>query len=140
MKDMIKTDGINVRHCPTAEMLADFLTKPLQGSLFRKFRQVLLGYEHVDVLSKGVTRASSTEERVGNEDISKSDVEEFRYSNTRVGLISEEEEYVVGSRWEVAGGRKRTGKKSTSTCNPVTKKIMNNVYKAHNFVNNPNNK
>ena len=31
-------------------MLADFFTKPLQGSLFRKFRAVLLGEEHVYTL------------------------------------------------------------------------------------------
>ena len=31
-------------------MLADFFTKPLQGSLFRKFRDVVLGYEHINTL------------------------------------------------------------------------------------------
>jgi regulator of replication initiation timing len=31
-------------------MLADFLTKPLQGLLFRKFRAVLLGHEHTNIL------------------------------------------------------------------------------------------
>jgi hypothetical protein len=34
LKDRIKADGIQINHCPTEEMLADFLTKPLQGSLF----------------------------------------------------------------------------------------------------------
>ncbi len=31
-------------------MLADFFTKPLQGSLFRKFSDVVLGYKHIDTL------------------------------------------------------------------------------------------
>ena len=31
-------------------MLADFLSKPLQGSLFRKFRDVLLGLAHFSTL------------------------------------------------------------------------------------------
>ena len=31
-------------------MLADFLSKPLQGSLFRKFRDVLLGLAHLSTL------------------------------------------------------------------------------------------
>jgi hypothetical protein len=32
MKDRVQTEGITVRHCPTEDMLADFLTKPLQGT------------------------------------------------------------------------------------------------------------
>ena len=31
-------------------MLADFLSKPLQGGLFRKFRDVLLGHAHFSTL------------------------------------------------------------------------------------------
>ena len=31
-------------------MLADFFTKPLQGGLFRKFRDVLLGHKHFSTL------------------------------------------------------------------------------------------
>jgi hypothetical protein len=31
-------------------MLADFFTKPLQGALFRKFRNVILGYNHISSL------------------------------------------------------------------------------------------
>ena len=42
-------------------MLANFLTKPLQGSLFRKFRDVILGYTHVSSLSPS---ASPDVERV----------------------------------------------------------------------------
>jgi hypothetical protein len=47
------------------EMLADFLTKPLQGNLFRKFRDVLLGYTHVDTLAASLM--ATVEERVGEE-------------------------------------------------------------------------
>ena len=31
-------------------MIADFFTKPLQGNLFRKFRDIILGYKHIDTL------------------------------------------------------------------------------------------
>ena len=51
MKDRVKSERITIRHCPTLVMLADFLTKPLQGALFRKFRDVLLGRAHVDSLT-----------------------------------------------------------------------------------------
>ena len=48
--DHAKRHSINILHCPTANMLADFFTKPLQGSLFRKFRSVLLGTDHTATL------------------------------------------------------------------------------------------
>ena len=30
-------------HCPTERMIADYYTKPLQGSLFKKMRDILMG-------------------------------------------------------------------------------------------------
>ena len=44
--DRLSTDNITLRYCQTEHMLADFLSKPLQGGLFRKFRDVLLGHAH----------------------------------------------------------------------------------------------
>ena len=64
-KDQLRRENIKVRHCPTTVMLADFFTKPLQGNLFRKFRDVILGYKHVDSLS--ATKPSGPEERVGKD-------------------------------------------------------------------------
>jgi hypothetical protein len=63
IKDRTKAEGITIRHCPTLQMLADFFTKPLQGALFRKFRDVILGYSHVETLTELVTTAA--QERVG---------------------------------------------------------------------------
>ena len=45
-------------------MLADFLTKPLQGKLFAIFRDVIMGIEHVSVLDEIIHAARK--ERVGN--------------------------------------------------------------------------
>ena len=50
IKDRLKTEGIKVVYCPTGKMIADFFTKPLQGRLFRKFRDVVLGYIHISEL------------------------------------------------------------------------------------------
>ena len=47
-------------------MLADFFMKPLQGSLFRKFRSVLLGHAHINTL-RNHTSPETNEERVGSE-------------------------------------------------------------------------
>ena len=41
--DKIKRGDIMVEYCPTKEMIADFFTKPLQGSLFRYFRNMIMG-------------------------------------------------------------------------------------------------
>ena len=54
IKERTTTEDITIRHCPTLEMLADFFTKPLQGALFRKFRDVILGYKHINTLTEPV--------------------------------------------------------------------------------------
>jgi hypothetical protein len=40
--DRVKTGEVRIEYCPTGEMVADFFTKPLQGSLFRKLRGMIL--------------------------------------------------------------------------------------------------
>jgi hypothetical protein len=34
---------LTVEWCPTGDMIADFMTKPTQGALFRKFRDQIMG-------------------------------------------------------------------------------------------------
>ena len=45
-------------------MVADFFTKPLQGNLFRKFRDVIMGTHHMDTLALDLPLP--LEERVGD--------------------------------------------------------------------------
>jgi hypothetical protein len=40
--DQINQKKARVEYCPTGDMIADFFTKPLQGSVFRWFRAVIL--------------------------------------------------------------------------------------------------
>ena len=40
--DHIAKDDLAVVWCPTDKMIADYLTKPLQGKMFIRFRDVLL--------------------------------------------------------------------------------------------------
>jgi hypothetical protein len=40
--DRVQNGEVRIDYCPTGEMVADFFTKPLQGSLFRKLRGVIL--------------------------------------------------------------------------------------------------
>jgi hypothetical protein len=41
--DRIKAEESSPKWCPTGEMIADFLTKSLQGQTFQKFRDLLMG-------------------------------------------------------------------------------------------------
>ena len=41
--DRVKNEEIEIHYCPTKEMLGDFYTKPLQGSIYVKFRNRILG-------------------------------------------------------------------------------------------------
>ena len=40
--DRLAAGDINIKYCPTEKMVADFYTKPLQGKLFRMFRNLIL--------------------------------------------------------------------------------------------------
>ena len=44
----------SVKHCRFEEMISDFLTKPLQGSLFKRMKSIIMGHAPFP-----------TEERVG---------------------------------------------------------------------------
>ena len=42
VKDKVESGEVVIRHAPSEDMVADILTKPLQGELFRKLRGALL--------------------------------------------------------------------------------------------------
>ena len=43
LTDQVKKGNLSIEYCPTDVMWADFMTKPLQGEKFRKFRDKILG-------------------------------------------------------------------------------------------------
>jgi len=43
--DQIEKGLISVEYCPTGDMIADYLTKPLQGKQFEKFRNLIMGWK-----------------------------------------------------------------------------------------------
>jgi hypothetical protein len=59
--DRIKKGNVSVRHCPTEKMVADYMSKALQGKLFVRFRNVIMGWQHISTL---FDIFSSTEKRV----------------------------------------------------------------------------
>jgi hypothetical protein len=64
IKNRLELDSFDVTYCPTLQMLADFFTKPLQGSLFSKLRDVIMGHAHVNTL-KGEPALVASQECVG---------------------------------------------------------------------------
>jgi hypothetical protein len=43
--DLIKRGEIEVKYCPTDEMIADYFTKPLVGSKFAEFRSKIMNFK-----------------------------------------------------------------------------------------------
>ena len=60
IKDRLNTEHIEVVYCPTGQMIADFFTKPLQGNLFRKFRDLVLGYKHISEVNDIFTNSEES--------------------------------------------------------------------------------
>ena len=52
VKDRVDKKEVRVEYCPTEIMLADYFTKPLQGQMFRKFREVIMGYKSISILKE----------------------------------------------------------------------------------------
>ena len=41
--DQVEKGNVVIDYCATEDMIGDFMTKPLQGEKFKKFRKVILG-------------------------------------------------------------------------------------------------
>ena len=50
IKDRVDKGEVTVEYCPTHHMIADYFTKPLQGRVFQKFRNIIMGYEKLSAL------------------------------------------------------------------------------------------
>ena len=42
IKDKVESKELEIKYCPTDEMVADYMTKPLQGKKFHAFRKMIL--------------------------------------------------------------------------------------------------
>ena len=47
--DKVKSKELTIEYCPTGDMIADYFTKPLQGSHFRRLRNTVMGLDEVDI-------------------------------------------------------------------------------------------
>ena len=62
VKDRADKGEVTIEYCPSSQMVGDFFTKPLQGALFNKFRDVIMGYKPISSLQQKVFEIK---ERVG---------------------------------------------------------------------------
>ena len=62
LTDCIKLGDITIEYCPTEMMLANFITKPLQGAVFHKFRDVIMEWKTIESLKETL----ETKEHVGS--------------------------------------------------------------------------
>jgi hypothetical protein len=72
VKDRVEKGEVKIEYCPTGIMVADYFTKPLQGALFKKLRDVIMGFKSMNTLSE-----CQIEERVGKH--KKSDKNNLNY-------------------------------------------------------------
>ena len=64
IKDRVEQNEIKIEYCPAEKMMADFFTKPLQGELFRRFRDVIMGHKHISELLNMKVPPRTSKERV----------------------------------------------------------------------------
>ena len=43
LTDQVEKGNLKIEYCPTENMIGDYMTKPLQGEKFRKFRKSIMG-------------------------------------------------------------------------------------------------
>ena len=95
--DRIKNGEMQIEYCPTEEMVADFFMKPLQGSLFRKLRGLILNTP---------VRSSSTSAAASQECVEK--VRKVSYADAVHGTGTHPESTTVDDavHWHVVKSRK----------------------------------
>jgi hypothetical protein len=85
--DRVKNGDLRIEYCPTGDMVADFFTKPLQGSLFRKLRKIILNLPDDIIAMKKPTNATTSQECVGN--VSKSYADVVRGTTRQSSRVTE---------------------------------------------------
>ena len=71
IKDILENEKIELRHCRTERMIADFLTKPLQGTHFTRMRDIIMGQCPFPVEERVENYEIKGEERQLKKDITK---------------------------------------------------------------------
>ena len=63
--DQIEKGNVEIEYCPTDKMVGDYLSKPLQGSKFRKFRTSILNLKGKDPKPQSGLKNSVMKSNIG---------------------------------------------------------------------------
>ena len=66
VKDVLRREAIEMKHCKTDAMTADFFTKPLQGRLFKKFRNQIMGHPEIPIEERVGTKMDIKDSKMGD--------------------------------------------------------------------------
>ena len=50
VKDRVDKNEVQIKYCPTTLLLGDYVTRPLEGNVFRSVRDVIMQYKHINDL------------------------------------------------------------------------------------------
>jgi uncharacterized protein YeaC (DUF1315 family) len=109
IKDRVENNELQIKYCPTEEMLADILTKPLQGSQFYKLRNRMLNICDEPSTTKIHTSFTTSQECVETSSQGE-DVNDSNKSNRIKCVINEDD--VANDEWTVVESKKRRKQKS----------------------------
>jgi len=68
VKDRVDKQEVDIEYCPTKLMVADYLTKPLQGKQFLLFRELIMGWKVIDDILQAIRQTAK--ERVESNELS----------------------------------------------------------------------
>ena len=83
-------EGIKVEYYPTEKMIVDLFTKPLQGALLKKFRDIVLGYKPISNLhenDKDSSYRERVEKYVSEGDVKRTDDDASVVGGTHLGKV-----------------------------------------------------
>jgi hypothetical protein len=122
MKDIIDRGELSVKYCPTEEMWADVLTKPLQGKAFRVMRSKLMNCaeDYVEECTK----------RVWFQEIAGVSAETGAAKTTGVGLKVIPEKYPRSLRKVAKPNNTTRGRKTKESSTSVRRSVLGNTHLA----------
>ena len=78
--DVLKREKVELMHCKTDKMVADYFTKPLQGGLFRKLRNYIMGITAIPFEERVEKDKKPDKENIANGTTVKSNVKKGTYA------------------------------------------------------------
>jgi hypothetical protein len=96
--DRVASKEVKIEYCPTGEMVADYFTKPLQGTLFRKFRDFIMNVDPLPTMTSPKDRRSVLEI---NQEVERDSVLLSQDSGSRMKMREQTEH-----EWTIVGHRK----------------------------------